>query len=970
MNISIIKRNGDKESLDISKIQRQVRNCCQGIDGVSPSMIELRAKLQFHDNMTTETIDQLLLQAMVGLIDESEDTEVNNVNYQYVAGRQRNSMLRKEVYGEYAPSKLWDIVKKNVEHGMYTPDLLDWYTEEEWNIIDLFLDHSKDEKYTYAAIAQLCEKYLVQNRSTGKIYETPQVRYAIAAATAFHAEPKDKRLKYVKEYYECASEGHFTLATPVLAGLGTNTKQFSSCFPAGQRVWTVDGEKNIESINVGDLVLTHEGSYQPVIATRAQSAPQEYLVKINNVYSLNGEFESTEDHLIMALKKSHPLSFNKKKYSVPQWTRADNIEKGDFVQIPYSKYIDPREKIKISVEFPQILDYLQVDDDGFLRKPTVDHSKRSGEYDDKVLKCSDEVILNSDLFRLLGYYAAEGHANTDFSVGFTLSSKETMFLEDIEQIIKSNFDLPISKHIRADNSTSITVHSAAFKTLLVGLVGNGFNTKTLHDIVMKATRENQENFLIGVIRGDGCVTKNGLSLGMSNRHLIRQISQIMIRCDLSPVLGVVTAEKINEYKNNRIKSKDRFEKTIITRHDSYKITLGLSGNLDFLRKVDKNSRLEGISKKRNKNPYVKVVDGMYFAKVREVSKRKANGIMVYDLQVNNVQSFTVNGVGVHNCVLISADDTLDSIFASGEMMAKYASKRAGIGLEIGRIRPLGAPIRNGEIKHTGLIPFLKKWYGDLRSCSQGGIRNASCTVYLPIWHYQFEDFIVLKNNQGTEETRVRQLDYGVVVSKLFWRRYKNGENITLFDPHEVPDLYEAYYRNVERFEELYVKYESDSTKKKKVLSAEEIFKNGILKERTDTGRIYLVNIDNVINQGPFDTEEDPIYMSNLCCLTGDSQLEFLHSNGQVEKMSLESAVERWELGALTDSKVKSYDQDSVIWKSVTAAAKTKTVTELYEVEDEQGNIIRCTGDHLIFTKNRGYVRADELVETDMLCSEV
>jgi ribonucleoside-diphosphate reductase alpha chain len=217
-----------------------------------------------------------------------------------------------------------------------------------------------------------------------------------------------------------------------------------------------------------------------------------------------------------------------------------------------------------------------------------------------------------------------------------------------------------------------------------------------------------------------------------------------------------------------------------------------------------------------------------------------------------------------SCVLISADDTLDSIFAAGEMMAKYASKRAGIGLEIGRIRPLGAPIRNGEIKHTGLIPFLKKWFGDLRSCSQGGIRNASCTVYLPIWHYQFDDFIVLKNNQGTEETRVRQMDYSVVISKLFWRRYKNGENITLFDPHEVPDLYEAYYRNSKRFEELYVKYESDTTKKKKVISAEEIFKNGILKERTDTGRIYMVNIDNVINQGPFDTELDPIYMSNLC----------------------------------------------------------------------------------------------------------
>jgi ribonucleoside-diphosphate reductase alpha chain len=442
--INVIKRNGERVSLDISKIQRQVKYGCRGIDNVSPSMIELKAQIQFADGMTTETIDKLLLQAMVELIDESENPEINNVNYQYVAGRQRVSMLRKEVYGTYTPPKLYDIVKTNVAAGMYTAELLEWYTEEEWNIIELFLDHSKDEEYSYAAIAQLCEKYLVQNKVTGKIYETPQVRYAIAAATAFHNEDRKTRLKLVKDYYECASDGHFTLATPVLAGLGTTTKQFSSC------------------------------------------------------------------------------------------------------------------------------------------------------------------------------------------------------------------------------------------------------------------------------------------------------------------------------------------------------------------------------------------------------------------------------------VLISSDDTLDSIFAAGEMMAKYASKRAGIGLEIGRVRPVGAPIRNGEIKHTGLIPFLKKWFGDLRSCSQGGIRNASCTVTLPIWHYQFEDFIVLKNNQGTDETRVRQMDYSVVVSKLFWRRFKNDEQITLFDPNDVPDLYEAFYRDTALFEELYVKYENTSSIKKKTVSAEEMFKNRILKERTDTGRIYLLNIDNVINQGSFDCSVTPVYQSNLC----------------------------------------------------------------------------------------------------------
>jgi len=442
--ITVVKRNGRRVPLDIAKIQRQVAYDCRGIDGVSPSMIEIKAQIELHDGMTTKTIDELLLKAMVDLIDETENPEINNVNYQYVAGRQKVSMLRKEVYGIYEPPKLYDIIQKNVSEGMYTSELLKWYTKEEWDIIDLFIDHSKDENYTFAAIAQLAEKYLVQNRATGQIYETPQVRYAIAAATAFHNESSETRLKLVKEYYECASDGHFTLATPVLAGLGTTTKQFSSC------------------------------------------------------------------------------------------------------------------------------------------------------------------------------------------------------------------------------------------------------------------------------------------------------------------------------------------------------------------------------------------------------------------------------------VLISSDDTLDSIFAAGEMMAKYASKRAGIGLEIGRIRPLGAPIRNGEIKHTGMIPFLKKWFADLRSCSQGGIRNASCTVTFPVWHYQFEDLIVLKNNQGTEEVRVRQMDYSVVVNAMFWRRYKNGETMTLFDPSEVPDLYEAFYRDSKEFETLYLKYEQDKTKKKKVVSADEIFKNGILKERTDTGRIYLVNIDNVINQGPFDTQLDPIYQSNLC----------------------------------------------------------------------------------------------------------
>ena len=446
MTIQVQKRNGNREPLNIDKWQAQITKVCNGIADVSQSMIEIKSQPHFYDGITTKEIDGITLRAIVDLIDVESNPDIGNVNYQYVAGKQRLSMLRKDVYGSYTPPGLYEIVCKNVAAGVYTSELLTWYTQEDWARMDSMIDHDKDEQYGYAAIEQLIEKYLVRNRTTREIYETPQVRYMVAAATVFHSEePNTARMRYIKEYYNAASDGLFTLATPVLAGLGTPTKQFSSC------------------------------------------------------------------------------------------------------------------------------------------------------------------------------------------------------------------------------------------------------------------------------------------------------------------------------------------------------------------------------------------------------------------------------------VLIRSDDNLDSIFASGEMMAKYAAKRAGIGLEIGRLRPLGAPIRGGEIQHTGMIPFLKKWFGDLRSCSQGGIRNASATVFYPIWHYQFDDLIVLKNNQGTEETRVRFMDYGVVLSAFFWRRFKNKENITFFDPNEVPDLHQAFYSNTERFEELYVKYEKRKDLRKKTISAEEVFKSGLLKERTDTGRIYLVFIDNVQSQGPFDPEFHTIFQSNLCC---------------------------------------------------------------------------------------------------------
>lgn len=442
--LHVIKRDGSRVPFDLAKWQAQIAKVCEGTADVSSSMIEIAAQAHFRDGMTTRELDQMALRAMIDLIDEEENPDIGNVNYQFVAGKQRISMLRKDVYGQYQPPRLYDIVKSIVEKGFYTKELLVWYTEAEWDMIEKFVEHEKDELFPYAAIDQLIEKYLVQDRTkSGLVFETPQVRYAVAAATLFHAETKN-RLRWVQDFYQCASDGLFTMATPVLAGLGTPTKQFSSC------------------------------------------------------------------------------------------------------------------------------------------------------------------------------------------------------------------------------------------------------------------------------------------------------------------------------------------------------------------------------------------------------------------------------------VLIKSDDTLPSIFASGQVMADYASKRAGIGLDVGRLRPLGASIRGGEIKHTGYIPFLKKWFADLRSCSQGGIRNASATVNFPFWHYQIDDLMVLKNNQGTEETRVRHLDYCVVVNAFMWRRFKEQGTFTFFDPNEVRDLYDAFYTDQLKFEELYTKYEKRTDLRTKTMSAEVFIKDLFNKERSDTGRYYILNIDNVQRQGPLVPTTDPIYQTNLC----------------------------------------------------------------------------------------------------------
>ena len=433
-DISVVKRDGSVESLNLDKVHKMVEMACEGLAGVSASQVEMNSGIQFYDGIKTEDVQEILIRSANDLI--SLDTP----NYQYVAARLLLFGLRKAVFG-YHPDKppiLYNHICKCVDHGMYDEELLTVYTEEEWEEIESYVDHDRDYMFTYAGLRQVCDKYLVQDRSTGYLFETPQQMYIMIAATLFSKYPKDTRLEYVRRYYEAISTHKINIPTPVMAGVRTPLRQFASC------------------------------------------------------------------------------------------------------------------------------------------------------------------------------------------------------------------------------------------------------------------------------------------------------------------------------------------------------------------------------------------------------------------------------------VLVDVDDTLDSIFSSDMAIGYYVAQRAGIGINAGRIRGINAKIRGGEVQHPGVVPFLKKFEATVRCCTQNGIRGGSATVHFPIWHQEIEDIIVLKNNKGTEDNRVRKLDYSIQLSKLFYERFIENKEITLFSPHDVPDLYESF--GTDRFDELYCSYESDESIPSKRVGAQGLILD-LLKERAETGRLYLMNIDHCNSHSSF---KDKVNMSNLC----------------------------------------------------------------------------------------------------------
>ena len=262
-----------------------------------------------------------------------------------------------------------------------------------------------------------------------------------------------------------------------------------------------------------------------------------------------------------------------------------------------------------------------------------------------------------------------------------------------------------------------------------------------------------------------------------------------------------------------------------------------------------------------------------------------------------------------SCVLVDIDDTLPSIFSGDMAIGRYIAQRAGIGINAGRIRGINSRIRGGEVQHTGVIPFLKKFEATVKCCTQNGVRGGSATVHFPIWHQEISDILVLKNNKGTEDNRVRKLDYSIQLSKLFYQRFIDDEQITLFSPHDVPELYNSW--GTDKFDKLYEEYEKKTSIKKKKISAQELIQS-LLKERAETGRIYLMNIDHCNTHSSF---KDTVTMSNLCqeITLPTKPIQHIDGDGEIalcilSAINLGILKDLDELESLCDLSVRSLDE--------------------------------------------------------------
>ena len=929
----VVKRDGTEEKFQMKKLINAIFALLEGMD--IPDDYEIVFKvakeldLKIPERVTTQELDTLVLKAIEQLIPK-------HYIYDTLAAKQLLKLINREIDKRFSSFK--EAIRFGVEEGLYKKDLLQFDLDR----LEDAIDYSRDTLLDYFGMTTLRDRYFTRDRE-GNIIEKPQWFFMRVAMGIGNNE--DEILKV----YNKISKLEYLHSTPTLYNSGTSTNQYSSCFPAGTPVITKEGIKNIEDIQIGDVVLTAEGNFKVVSGLFNRKYQRNlYKIKVWGLWGGKETVKATDDHRFLVLPKEDiecsrkffricPPYQNTEKcqpvyreYAATcvkmetdliesiQWVEAKNLKEGDFIAIPYPKEI-------IEKDYINILGYIEepylTEKDGYIVKVNHDKQKRTPEFNNQINKVKARIPINYNFMKFVGYYLAEGYVLDDRAIVFVFNSQEKTYIEDLITISENLFGVKPTIIENKDNSVRITLHSAYIARFVKNLVGTGFNKKKLPDEIMLASPEAQKGLIVGIFRGDGTSVSDGMRLTISNKTLVYQIFLILLRLGYMPKIS-------KAFKNH------------LAKEQPYSVHISINDAKDLIEKIGKDlHKITAKPDSKKINSYRFRYGSYVFYKIQSVETEEFSGI-VYDFEVKGDHSFSANLIAAHNCYVNVIDDSLESIMDKAKETAFLAKYAGGVGTDVTRLRATGSKIHSLNAKSSGPIPFIKIFDTIVNAIQQGGRRRSSQVMYMQPWHYDIDAFLDLRETTGNPYFRTPSLNTAVWMPDEIMRRIKEGEPLYLFDPAECPELVESWGEEfTKKYFECIEKAETGHLKLWKKVDSQDWFKRYLFK-LAKTGHPWLTFKDrhNQYNPCP---EYSVINSSNLC-VTGDTRL--------ATQWGLVQAQELFEKG---EPIVATYDKRTDgNWKDYGVSTaqclkmyKTKENAEVYEVITKEGYKIKATDWH-------------------------
>ena len=907
MIVNVTKRSGNLVPFDADKLNQWATWASENCD-VHWNEVLFKAIKTVHEGVTTKELQQALINACLSY---------RTHGHTKMAARLMLGEIYKEVFGTVTPPHLKDFYNKMVNQGYWVE--MD-YTSEEFDTLNNAILHSLDYTYSYATLKQFYDKYGI--RAYDKLLESPQMAFMGIAMRNMQNEDKALRINEVINTYKELAHNKINLPTPTVVLERTPQLVGPSCFTGDTFVTTDKGLRKISEIEVSDKVLTKGNTFEEVYHTNVKPY-NDKTIKFSTVLTSKHLMEATEDHLFWGFKTTRTTRIDETKF---EWIKADCLRQGDFVQIPVD--------MVVSDEDYNIWDV--VSETSYMEDFTLENgfiTKNESKYSKKIMNpiIQNSSIMTEDMFRLFGYYLAEGcvcypsvSENQKHTI-FTFNIKEKEYITDVVGILE-RLGARVSVHSNTvDNSTKISTYSKPITALFDRLFGTGFDKKKLPELVKRAPKNLQLQLLNGAIRGDGTTIITGFLLRLSNINLVTELRDVALRC------GLVSSFKAYPNAKNRSPFASLYVHCV---------------NTEFANMVGKDLHKMSNTKKVGSKNIVWGESGIY-ARIRELESFDYSG-NVYDISVKNDPSFCAGGIAVHNCCVISGNDAAESLSVVSHIAYTMTTKGAGIGVEINTRAPK-EPVKGGKIEHGGKHAYYSMYDKAVKAAKQQ-VRGGSATITFHCLDPEIEQLLTLKQVRTEPTYRIDTMDYSFAVKNLFLRKVARNEEWMTISEFFAPKLWKLSFENDEKaFEEEYERVLASNTPFKKMVVARDVF-TGWVRARGDNGRVYITFLDNMNSHTPF---LDAIRLSNLCVAP---ETVILTDVGYVT------------ISDVVDQKVNVWNGEE--WSEV-VVVKTADNQEMLEVtvvdiNTTEISIVTVTTHHKWYDSNSKEIRTKDLKVGDIL----